>query len=125
MKNRKLGINATVGRQRASAGVLGKFDGVLLGYALQDKVHVNLVAGFPMDYFDKQNIQTDQPFLGMSLELNDYWKGWDISPYVIRQNADGHIDREAVGSEVRYFEEQVNFFGLLDYDIYFGFFKAD
>jgi hypothetical protein len=120
MKNRKLGVNATVGRQRAAVGVLGKFDGVLLGYALQDKVHANLVAGFPMDYSDKQNIQTDQPFLGMSFELNDYWKGWDISPYVIRQNVDGHVDREAVGTEVRYFEEFINFFGLLDYDIYFN-----
>ena len=121
MKNRKLGINATIGRQSATvAGVLGKFDGALLGYAPQDKVQLNLVAGFPVDIFDKQKIQTDEPFVGMSFELNDYWKGWDISPYIIRQNADGYIDRQAVGSEVRYIQDEFNFFGMLDYDIYFG-----
>jgi hypothetical protein len=37
--------------------------------------------------------------------------------YFVRQTADGYVDRQAVGAEVRYFDAHLSGFGLLDYDI--------
>lgn len=121
IRNSKLGFNATIGRQSVStAGVLDKFDGVLLGYQLSEKVHANFVYGYPVDYLDKGKFQSTKPFFGGSLEFNDIWKGWDLSPYWFRHMLDDVLDRSAVGTEVRYVGDLVNAYGLIDYDIYFG-----
>lgn len=118
---KNLGLNMTVGRQSAStAGILGKFDGVSVGYQVMEKIRVNGTYGYPYSYIDKQHVQTSKPFYGASVEFNEIWEGWDISPYMFRQTADGVVDRTAVGTEVRYFKNEVSVFGLLDYDIYFG-----
>lgn len=118
---KKLGLNATIGRQSAStAGVLGKFDGISAGYQVAEKIRINGAYGFPYDIFNKQNVQTSKPFYGGSIEFNEIWEGWDFNPYMFQQTADGVIDRTTVGSEVRYFKNDMSVFGLLDYDIYFG-----
>lgn len=118
---KKYGLNTTIGRQSAStAGVLGKFDGISAGYQLAEKIRINAAYGFPYNIFDKQNIQTSKPFYGGSVEFNEIWEGWDLNPYMFRQLADGVVDRTTIGSEVRYFKNDISVFGLLDYDIYFG-----
>ncbi len=53
-----------------------------------------------------------------SLQVSDYDNRIDNdSPYYIRQEVDGIVDREAVGSEFRYFHKRGNFYSLIDYDI--------
>lgn len=118
IKNARAKYELTLGRQSAStAGVLGKFDGVTGGYDINDKVRVNAVYGYPVNRYEKSSIQTSLPFITTSVELNNYWKDWDISPYVTRQEIDGIENRFAVGNEARYFHKKGDFFSLLDYDV--------
>ena len=121
IKNRAAGFYATLGRQLGSTtGVLGRFDGVYLGYDILPKVRINGVWGYPVDVFNKRTIQTNKPMVGVGMDFSGFLKGWDASPYFIQQQVDGIVDRKAVGAEIRYFEEKFNMFGIVDYDVAFN-----
>lgn len=118
IKNNRVGVSGRIGRQSGQGGgVLGKFDGARASYRLTPKVNVNGVLGYPVDIGDKNSVQTDQPLVGVGFEFNREGKGIDILPYFIRQQIDGIVDREALGSEFRYFQPKGNFYALVDYDI--------
>ena len=117
-KNNRWGFSGRAGRQSASGGgVLGKFDGLRSSYDVTNKVAVNAVMGYPVDFSDKRSIQTQKPFFGIGAELDGVGKDVDILPYYIRQEVDGIVDREAIGSEFRFFHPLGNFYALVDYDI--------
>lgn len=117
-KNSRLGFSGRAGRQSGSGGgVLGKFDGLRGSYDVTNNVAVNAVMGYPINYSDKRSIQTQKPFFGIGMELDGEGNGVDILPYYIRQEVDGIIDREAIGSEFRFFRPLGNFYALIDYDI--------
>ncbi|MDH5323870.1 MAG: hypothetical protein OEZ68_02775 [Gammaproteobacteria bacterium] len=122
IRNSHQGLSLTVGRQSGSTtGVLGRFDGLLLGYRLHPQIRTNMVLGYPVDIGDKTSIQTDQPMAGFNVEFNDVIRGWDITPFYIQQETGPLMDRRAVGGEFSYFDKnRGNFFSLLDYDINFG-----
>lgn len=121
IKNSKYGLYVTAGRQSAStAGVLGKFDGFQLGYDIKDSMRANLVAGYPVDISDKTRIQTNKFFYGVNMEFINYWKNWNVSPYLVQQKVDGLTDREVIGTEIRYFSEKGNLFSIVDYDTLFS-----
>lgn len=118
IKNNRLGFTGKIGRQSGQGGgVLGKFDGAKATYGLSPNININGVLGYPVDNSDKSSVQTDQPMFGVSFEINKEGKGIDILPYFIRQQIDGIVDRQAVGSEFRYFHPKGNFYSLVDYDI--------
>ena len=111
---------ARVGRQtRSSGGVLGRFDGLNLGYKLADDYRLNLVAGAPV-LLTEDGFNSHQRFYGASVDAGPYWDDWNVSLYGIRQDVDGLTDRTAVGSELRYFTPGRSLFGLVDYDVYFN-----
>ncbi|WP_455209202.1 tetratricopeptide repeat protein [Kaarinaea lacus] len=117
-KNSKHGIYFTIGRQSAAtAGVLGRFDGTLLGYDITNHARFNIFGGYPVDISDKTRIQKEKLFYGVNVEFNDYWKDWSIAPYYLTQEIDGISDREVIGTEFRYFSNKGNFFSTIDYDI--------
>jgi hypothetical protein len=116
-KNSRWGFTGRAGRQTGTGGVLGKFDGLRGSYDVTHKIAVNAIMGYPVDYSDKRSIQTEKPFISIGAELNGEGKGMDILPYYIRQEVDGIIDREAIGSEFRFFHPLGNFYALMDYDI--------
>ena len=117
-KNSRWGFTGRIGRQSSSGGgVLGKFDGLRGSYDITNKISVNAVMGYPVNYSDKRSIQSEKPFFGIGAELDGEGKDVDILPYYIRQEVDGIVDREAIGSEFRYFHPLGNFYALLDYDI--------
>jgi hypothetical protein len=117
-KNSRLGFSGRAGRQTGSGGgVLGKFDGLRGSYNVTHKIAVNAVLGYPVNISDKRSIQTQKPFIGIGAEVDGEGKDVDILPYYIRQEVDGIVDREAIGSEFRFFHKLVNFYGLIDYDI--------
>ncbi|MBI5889523.1 MAG: hypothetical protein HZB47_02450 [Nitrosomonadales bacterium] len=99
-----------VGRQSAAGGgVLGRFDGIAGSYGNAENLRANAVAGALADYS-----QGSKPrFYGASVD-----KGM-FSLYGITQTLDGTLDRRAVGTEVRYFDDNNTVFALLDYDTYF------
>lgn len=109
-----------IGRQsRSTGGVLGRFDGLLLGFPLGRKFSVSAVGGFPVESSTDSFDDTSRYFYGLTLATEGFAKGWDANAFVIQQQVDGMTDRRAIGGELRYFDPTRSFFSLVDYDIHF------
>jgi hypothetical protein len=114
-------LSMRIGRQsRSTGGVLGRFDGLLLGFPLGNKFSVSAVGGFPVESSTDSFDNTNRYFYGLTLEAEGFAKGWDANAFVIEQQVDGLTDRRAIGGELRYFDPTRSFFSLIDYDIYFN-----
>jgi tetratricopeptide (TPR) repeat protein len=121
LKQRRNQYSARIGRQPASAGgVLGYFDGALAGVALTPQLHFNVVGGRPADITKLYKLDSTRSFVGESIDAGTFFGHWSTSLYHIKETVDGVTDREAVGSELRYFDETKSFYGLADYDTFFG-----
>lgn len=121
IKHSQAGFYSKIGRQSSSsAGVLGRFDGLLLGYDMFKQSRLNLVAGYPVEYSDKDTVATHRPFWNSSIEFTDIVPNLDWSPYYVHQQVDGITDRQAAGYELRFFSPRKgNFFNMVDYDLNF------
>ena len=109
------GFSAKVGRQTpTSGGVLGRFDGALLGYEFAPKWRANFVAGLPVDF---PSLQTDRKFWGVSLDADNLSERLRAKTYFIDQTADGIVDRRAVGLELGIYDARGSISSLLDYDV--------
>lgn len=109
-----------IGRQTYSeGGVLGLFDGAVLGLGVTQKSRVNAAAGYLLDIDDlfDFNYSKDRKFASLNVDFGNEFRNWDISFYLIQQMVDDIVDRQAVGGEVRYFKPTFNIFNLIDYDI--------
>ncbi len=113
-------LDFRMGRQsKTNAGVLGRFDGLLLEYQVLPWLEINSVAGYLVNSsFDTPN--TDRPFYGVSAEFSLWDGALEWMPFFVEQQASGLLDRRAVGMESRYYSEKISAFSLLDYDIYHG-----
>jgi len=116
--DRKRNWNARMGIQtQSTGGVLGRFDGLSVGYRLSPKWKLNAVAGFPVYSSSADQFQIDKVFYGMSLDAGTFNKYWNASTFIIKQTAEDLDDRTAVGAEIRYLHPETTVFGLIDYDI--------
>jgi hypothetical protein len=115
--DRNRGVSFRLGRQsRDSGGVLGRFDGLLLGYKLTDWMTLNGVAGFPVSNTDNR-VETDRRLHGLSIDWGTFADAWDFNTFIIEQKADGILDRRGIGGEVRYFDPSRSLLTFVDYDI--------
>ncbi len=112
-------MSARVGRQtRNSAGVLGRFDGVLLGWRAQPKLHVNLVGGFPVLSSLQTRILNDRYFYGASVDIGGRQSPLQTTVYWFDQRArGGFADRRSVGVEARLLRSRFNAYSIVDYDV--------
>jgi len=118
--NHKHDFKALLGREsRSTDGLLGRYDGVRVSKALTKKIKLNLTAGYPVES-TKDSVDTDRPFYGVSLDLGNFYGHWDFNVFYIERRYAGLTDRQAVGGEVRYFNNGLSVFGLVDYDIAFS-----
>lgn len=107
-----------MGRQTAAGGgVLGRFDGVWLGYSPNSTWRINGVMGTPVEFYNSDTEK--KTFAGMSLDLTRLPEQWSGSGYFIHQKVAGIVDRQALGVETHYFDAQRNYSGLLEYDTLF------
>jgi tetratricopeptide (TPR) repeat protein len=112
------GLAARVGRQtRSTDGVLGTFDGAVVGYQFLRPLRVNALAGIPVDVDLGRPYNSDRYFYGLSLDLGTFAQHWNFNVFAIQQESAGILDRRAVGGEVRYVDGARSFFSLVDYDI--------
>ena len=110
------GIRGRVGRQtRNTGGVLGRFDGINLGYDLGERFALNAVAGKPA-YSSSDGINSARTFLGASINYGPFLEDLELGLYAIQQDIEGLDDRQAIGAEFRYFGSNRSFWGLVDYD---------
>jgi tetratricopeptide (TPR) repeat protein len=107
------GTSLKLGRQSPSGlGVMTRFDGAQAGYTLFPKFRANVVAGMPSDHL----MNTQRYFYGASLEAEALTQNVSASLYFNRGMIDGVIDRNAVGTEWRYFDSGLNASFMLDID---------
>lgn len=116
-RDRRHGLATRLGRQsRNTGGVLGRFDGLLLGYQISDWLTLNGVAGFPV-LSTRDQVDTDKQLYGISADLGTFANAWDFNAFFIEQEVDGIVDRRAIGGEARYFDATRSLLTFVDYDI--------
>ncbi len=116
----KTGWRGRLGRQsRNTGGVLGRFDGLNVGYQATERVLLNAVVGTPA-YSSSDGVDPSRSFYGASLNFGPVLENLDIGVFYIDQTIDGIQDRQAVGTEFRYFGTNQSLWGMVDYDLAFG-----
>ncbi len=114
--NKELGYFVRLGRQPGTAeGVLGRFDGASARYALNSEWKVFGVLGQP-DNGTHNKVTTNRTFFGGAIEFTPKESHISGNVYFNQQNADGLVERRAIGTELRYFNNTFSSFGLLEYD---------
>jgi tetratricopeptide (TPR) repeat protein len=115
-RNTSYGFSAKLGRQSGvTGGLVGRFDGAVLGYDLSPKWRVTAVGGVPTDVV----VGASQSFEGASIEAQNLWEHWGGDGFFINQMTDGATDRRALGGDVRYFDSVRTLYTMVDYDINF------
>lgn len=118
--DRIAGWYARLGRQAGGSGALmGTFDGVQAGYQLWPRLRVNGFFGLPVDS-TRASPDDDRQFVGLSVDVGTLAEAWDFSFYAVDQKYLGTTDRQAVGTEVRYFRQGISLIGLADYDVHYN-----
>jgi hypothetical protein len=115
------GLSTRIGRQnRNSAGVLGRFDGALVGWQAQPKLRLNLVGGFPVLSSRQTYVLKDRHFYGASVDIGNRRSPLQTSFYWFDQRTrGGFIDRQSVGVETRFLKSRFNAYAMIDYDVKF------
>lgn len=114
---KRAGVSMRLGRQsRNTGGVLGRFDGLLLGYKVTDWMTLNAVGGFPV-FSTRDGFHTDRYLYGLSTDLGSFANAWDFNAFIIEQSVESVVDRRAVGGEARYFDPVRSLLTFVDYDI--------
>ncbi len=110
------GLRGRIGRQsRNTGGVLGRFDGLNLGYELGENFLISAVYGKPA-YSASDGVDSSRSFYGTSVNYRPPIDGLELGVYYIEQDIEGVSDREAVGGEFRYFGDKQSLWGMIDYD---------
>ncbi len=119
LHDRNLDWTLRGGRQSGSAGgLLGTFDGLYAGYQWRPRLRLNTFFGYPVDS-TRDGPATDRQFYALSADFGTFANAWDVSVYAVTQDYFGMTDRQAIGSELRYFRPGRTFVGLVDYDIHY------
>ena len=114
------GLRGRIGRQsRNSGGVLGRFDGLNLGYQFNERIQLNTVIGKPA-YSSSDGIDSSRTFYGVSANYGPILENLDLGAFYIAQDIEGVQDRQAVGTEFRYFGTNQSLWGMVDYDLAYG-----
>jgi hypothetical protein len=119
ISDRPTGLSGRVGRQTLrSSGILGRFDGMHLAWEFKPGMRFNLMGGYPVDT-TADGLETDRHFYGAAIDFEQVANLFDFSFFYNLQRIDGMENREAIGTEVRYFDDTKSLIALLDYDIGF------
>ena len=114
-------INSSVrvGRQtRNSSGVLGRFDGALLGWQANPKLRFNAVGGYPVLSSRQTWVLKERPFYGLSVDLGNKKSPIQTTFYWFDERArGGFVDRRSAGIEARILRKNFNAYGIFDYDV--------
>ncbi len=110
-----------VGRQRSRGkGIFGRYDGLLLGYGINETQKINLVVGSPVASSKVLSVDPERSFVGLSYDWEDVFDNIDISLFALNQTIGSLTDRQAIGGELKYFNQGTSLFSLIDYDVFYS-----
>jgi hypothetical protein len=119
LSDRTLGLTGRVGRQSlATAGAIGLFDGVFVGYQIAPKISLSAAGGFPA-YTSYSQISGRQTFGTLTAEFGPFRRAWVLDGYVFDEVSAGATERRALGFQTRYSTPRRSAVLLADYDIEF------
>ncbi|MFT4925965.1 MAG: LysM repeat protein [Phenylobacterium sp.] len=114
-------LKLTLGRQRSrNKGIFGRFDGLVASTTLWPDITINAYAGYPVASSKVTSLDPERKFYGLSVDLENSWQNMDFSFFVFNQTINNLTDRQAVGASARYFEDNVSFVTLVDYDVFYN-----
>jgi hypothetical protein len=117
--DRQIDWAARLGRQtRNTGGLFGTFDGLAVGYQILPSMRLNAVVGYPVDS-TRDGLETSREFYALAADLGTFADVWDFSLYTVSQQLEGATDRQAVGTEIRYFKPGRTLIALADYDLHY------
>jgi hypothetical protein len=117
--NNTLNYEVTGGRQAYTAkGVYGRFDGLVFNTLTKSDINYSVSTGSPVrSSYD--GIDTERKFIGTSLNLKLSEKS-EIDFYLLHQKVSSLIDRQTIGTEMQYRNDNGALYGIIDYDIHFN-----
>jgi hypothetical protein len=116
----RTGLRGRLGRQtRNTGGVLGRFDGLNLTYAMNERLRFEGVAGQPV-FSTSDSPEDSRTFYGVSSTFAPFSENLDLGVFLLQQDLGGLTDRQAVGAELRYFGAEQSLWGIIDYDTEFS-----
>ena len=108
-----------IGRQRSRGkGVFGRFDGAVLGYAINETNKINLTLGAPVSSSKVLKLDPERRFIGLNYEWDEMITNVDLSVFFLNQTISGLTDRRAIGGEIKYINSGTSAYSLVDYDIF-------
>jgi hypothetical protein len=119
LADERTGLRGRIGRQtRNTGGVLGRFDGVNLTYAINDRLRFEAVGGRPV-FSTARDVDDSRRFEGISSTFAPFAENLEFGVFYLQQDIEGLTDRQAVGTELRYFGDNQTLWGIVDYDVEF------
>jgi hypothetical protein len=113
-------LRTVAGRQTYNSdGVLGRFDGALFSWQPISLVKFDLVTGSPANSRYDAPFKNERYFYGAGIGIGPLFGGLETSIYAIEQRDRWLVDREAIGTELRYADSNKFAFGTVDYDVHF------
>ncbi|MDP9044385.1 MAG: hypothetical protein M3O01_06205 [Pseudomonadota bacterium] len=116
-KRNDSGLAVRLGRQSAiSGGLLGLFDGVSVTYPFAPGWKADVMGGVPANTLVSGR---SERLLAAMVEADGILDHWGGDFYLVDQTSEGIANRRAVGTELRYSDERLSAYTLLDYDVLF------
>jgi tetratricopeptide (TPR) repeat protein len=116
-KRNENGLAVRLGRQSPiSGGLLGLFDGASLSYPFAQGWKVDVMGGVPASPLVSL---PSERLLAAVIEADGIAERWGGDVYFLDQSTEGITNRRAIGGEVRYSDELLSMYSLLDYDTQF------
>jgi len=113
-------VMARLGRQtQNSGGVLGRFDGAFASWQAFPSARFNVVGGSPVASRRDLPFKDDKFFYGTSVDFGPFFGGFEATLFAIEQQDRLLVDRQAVGTEFRYFDPYKSAYVTIDYDVHF------
>ena len=120
LSHRKTGTSGRFGRQKLrTGGILKRFDGLSAGYQFTPDMRLNVLGGFPVGIDNKNSINSDKTFYGVTFETGTFLEHWSMNLFYFDQKANGLQDLNTIGTDIRYRDWKKSFFGMIDYDLFY------
>lgn len=110
----------SLGRQnRSGSGSFGTYDGLVSSYQWHPHFTTDLTVGMPVDS-SRSSVNSKRFFQSVAFNFGIFANVLEPSLYLVNQSLEGKVDRQAVGTQIRYFRPGRVFIGFADYDVHFS-----
>jgi tetratricopeptide (TPR) repeat protein len=120
MVQKDLNLRVLAGRQTYNGdGVFGRFDGALFSWQPLSMLRLDVIGGSPSNSRYNLPFTAQRYFYGAGIGLGQLFGGLDASIYYNEERGRWLVDREAIGTDIRYSDPNKFAFGNVDYDLRF------